>query len=101
MSFEDLRQQLNAARDKQAQARAAVSSAQEQVSRLKRERARLARKLDPESEADRQRLAALDARIERAEADLSRRRAGLGEITRTAAGIFEQFTRFTDPREMI
>lgn len=101
MSFDDLRQQLAGGRTKRDDAAHAAAQAQEQVNKLKRTRAKLARAVDPQSEADRARLAQLDEQIKRAEAVAARRRAGYAEIADSVAGLYKEFQPFTDPREMI
>lgn len=99
--FDELRQQLADARAKRDSAAQAAYLAQEQVRRLRREKARFERVFNPEDGQHRERMAALDARIERAEATLERRRAGLAEIADAVAATFERFQPLTDPREMI
>ncbi len=101
MSFDDLRQQLAGARGKRDASAHAAAQAQEQVNKLARARAKIARSADPNSDADQAQLARLDEQIKRAQAVADRRRAGYAEIVGSVAGVYEQFQPFTDPREMI
>jgi uncharacterized protein YdcH (DUF465 family) len=99
--FDDLRQQLAEGRAKRDSAGQTASQAQEQLSRLKREKAQFERVFDAQNEGHRARMARLEEQIKRAEAVVARRRQGYAEVSDVVAGLYKQFEPFTDPREMI
>lgn len=99
--FDSIRQQLAGIRQQRDTAQREMASAGEQLDRLRRDYAALSRVADPQNGAQQEQLKALQTRIERAEQTFQRRKAGLAEVSISASGIYEQFTPFTDPRQMI
>jgi chromosome segregation ATPase len=99
--FDSLREQLAAVRTQRDSAQREMASASEQLDRLKRDYAYLSRAADPQNGAQQEQLRALETRIEQAERLFERRKAGLADVSISASGIYEQFSTFTDPRQMI
>ena len=99
--FDDLRKQLADARSQRDEASQALYLAREQLARLQREKTRFLRRFDATNEQHKARLAELDRHFARTQAVVERGRQGHAALSDRVAGVFEQFTPFTDPRELI
>ncbi|MFO7679608.1 MAG: hypothetical protein R6X34_06110 [Chloroflexota bacterium] len=99
--FDNLRDQLGETRRQKEETRQEAFLAQERLEKLRREQARFARIFDPESGADEERMAAIEAAIKESETAVSDHQAAYAKISSAAVGLFKEFQPFTDPREMI
>lgn len=99
--FDQLKVDLNQARGRSAKAAQALAAARERLRRLATERARLARRADPQDPEHGRRSEQLEPLMAEAEREAKRgseRLAGLREVER---GLIGSFAVFTDPTENI
>ncbi|WP_295116481.1 hypothetical protein [uncultured Chitinophaga sp.] len=99
--FNDIIQQLEAARGTQAAEQKGFVQSREALNKIRKQREQLERKVNANSEEYQSQLKKLKAQEEKAIAEFNQRKGTLADAKKISSGVYSEFFKLSDPRQQL